>query len=480
VVAFFVCSSVGLLGCNGAGKSPALDAAVVNTDSASHDSALAEAGSPDATAGDSLTQPIAAGNFTVHVPSEVGGKNGLVIRVIHPASDKARYAQGAPVVVDVPGGWDGAALGTKTESDRPQSYGYILVEFSLPGGGDTSSETQSGGEYDVRGPNCAKALRDVIRYASGELADAEGKTLSARLPFALTNEVGIFAGSNGGNLALVTLGSYGEALLKVKWFAAWESPLGDQFAAVELNQNEYYQPGPCTATTCPWPGLADALVWDPNLSTESMGGAAQQLSGGIKVVQSSANDLVFKSFPSGPTSDPKTTELYPSTELAAALREKSSVLWPGVGPPAWLIIDAQKNDAYWQERDGSRHIAQAQQKLPGLLVIHIQTAKDHVQTQPDYPHARAHVQGWLDASHAFVRLNPDAAYLAHVTGLAESNFPDNEKNTPVPWPAPQASVSPEKVGTVAIDPEIKTAAVLELADRVRANDTSANLAKTLY
>ena len=111
-----------------------------------------------------------------------------------------------------------------------------------------------------------------------------------------------------------------------------------------------------------------------------------------------------------------------------------------------------------------------------LLVMHLQAVEDHVQTQPDYPHARAHLLGWADAAHAWYRLNPDTAYMLAVSSAAPGadSFPDNEANTTVAWPAPESQMVPN-----ALAKSIKLAGALELADRAHAGDASMNLSATL-
>jgi hypothetical protein len=212
--------------------------------------------------------PIEAGDYTVQVPSSAGGELGIAVRVFHPATDEARYSDGAPVIVDVQGGWSAGRVSASGSSTDESEHGFVRIELMLPGG--SFGGVTSGGEYDVRGPDSVQALADVLSYASGELADMSGALITDQIPFALTDQVGILGGSNGGNLALATLAEHGAALSSVQWFAAWESPIGDQYAAIDLNNNPFYTPGTCTATTCPTPGLADALFWMPLATTSSV------------------------------------------------------------------------------------------------------------------------------------------------------------------------------------------------------------------
>ena len=106
---------------------------------------------------------------------------------------------------------------------------------------------------------------------------------------------------------------------------------------------------------------------------------------------------------------------------------------------------------------------------------------DHVQKQPDHPHIRSFIQGWLDAGHSFVRLNPDAVYMALTTGKDKSYFPDNAANTPAPYPGIDATLEPENVsGSPVTQAETDAAVVFELADRTRLQDRSMNIDNVLY
>ncbi|MBW2260639.1 MAG: hypothetical protein JRG91_01595, partial [Deltaproteobacteria bacterium] len=144
------------------------------------------------------------------------------------------------------------------------------------------------------------------------------------------------------------------------------------------------------------------------------------------------------------------------------------------GRPSWMASPAEMRD-YWTDRDGSQVIGDAHASLPDLLVMVLGTLEDHVQGQPDHPHLRSHVTGWLDAGHAWVRLNPDAAYVAEASGEPAGGIPESDAGTPLPWPDTGDHLLPE-----TFDAHVVVSAVMELTDRIRAANTDVDLDAVLY
>ncbi len=423
---------------------------------------------------DDTVGPTEAGVFTAQLPSDAAPGDGLAIRVQYPASEDVRHAEGAPVLVRVPGGWDTGDLGAD-EPGPEMPNGYIIVHFLLPGG-EQDGET-SDGEYDYRGPNCITALRDVIRYAGGEIEDENGMSIEDSVPFAWMDNLGVEGGSNGGNLVIQTLAEEAAQLPDVAWLLFWESPIGDQYQTKELNDNPYYVPGTCTATTCPWPGIEAALAFDPVPPTDGheYDGSEFEVAGKIFIDDNGNGqwdigevDLLWNP---GPRVDPGQILLYPSSELSEAI--DNAGVFDQLPAPAWLAPPSAVA-GYWPMVDGSLRIAEAHANFPDLLVLHVGTQTDHAQDQPDYPHARSNVLGWITAGHAFVRLNPDAAYTALLTGEDPSNFPDNDANEPVAWPGTDLLMLPDSADQFAAP-----AAILELSDRYATANTDVNLTDVL-
>jgi len=135
----------------------------------------------------------------LHIPSRVAGNGGLLVRVSPP--EKARYPEGAPVVVHM--------------SPRPSvsgshaclsEQGLIDVGFLCPGAEYRQPDGtvwRSGGSVDRRqlnGLDCVGPLADVIAFATGRTRSVDGKSIqsySGRIR-ALTDNVGVIGWSYGG------------------------------------------------------------------------------------------------------------------------------------------------------------------------------------------------------------------------------------------------------------------------------------------
>lgn len=436
--------------------------------------------------------PVNTGSFTTHVPSAAAPGEGIAVRVFFPSTDALRYFEGAPVTVFSDGGHGPGDLPPEGINNEATANGYILVYYVLPGG--VSGTVASDGVYDYRGPSCKRALADVIRYALGKIQDTGGQLLADRLPFALSANVGVVGSSHGGNLAITTFADHGAEFPELSWFVGWEIPIGDQTIVVELSKtdgalNPFYLPGTCTDTECPWPGLAEALSFDPTVPfqlEDPATGIGLQLEGVLYIDGNSNGRFDTGEFSFSPLGGPgqiiggqHRPKGYISAELAAAVQSQNTRLFPA-GAPQWLTTMVEV-ESYWAERDGSLAIAQAHAALPTLLVTDIATRVDHVQMQPDHPHIRSFMQGWMNAGHSFVRLNPDSVYMAMVTGRESSYFPDNSANVNSPYPGIEQTLEPETVNSIPVSTSEATgAAILELCDRSRSNNRSVDLKSVLY
>ena len=317
---------------------------------------------------------------------------------------------------------------------------------------------------------CLVALADVIEYAMGKTADSEGMLITDRVPHALTDEVGLYAGSNGGNLAIAALAHHADRLAEVAWLVAFESPIGDQQANTEFNRLPDYEPGGCDALSCPFPdGFADRLAWDESRTTTARHNAMLTVPGALSYTVG-GNTVYFDDLPADGDLLPN---FYFSQELSEAVR--TADLFGASPKPPWLVIDAQPVAAYWESRDGALNIPTVHDTNPGLRIIHLQRVDDHAQDTDDYPHATAHMLGWHDAGHSWFRLNPDAAYVAQVLGDPNAEIPENDARALVTYPNAAAQMLSEDVSS-----GLDIAGVLELVDRTHFDDDSVDLEAVLF
>ncbi len=474
-----------LASCGGGGSSPDTNW-LDQTDPADGLDGPGDTPSDDAGDADSDPTVSGAGTFVKYLPTASAPGAGVIMRVSHPAEPDARFPEGAPVVVMAQGGHGPGEIGWDEVNPLALEAGVVTVVFILPGGG--RAWPASTGTFDYRGPACRQALRDVIRYAMGELEDEDGLHISDRIPWADTGMTGLLGMSNGGNLALVTIGEHGPAIAGLDWLALWESPIGDQYVNAELGkaggpENPFYVPGTCTATACPWPGFDVALEWDTGFTREivdPLDGTMWPITGTFFVDFDAdgtldGGELVIEGIP-GPgeiMSGEHLPWLYYSTELADAIDGRMSDLFP-VGLPSWMASTADMR-SYWSGRDGALSIAAASAALPGLPVMILGSVEDHVQGPVDHPHLRSLVMGLAAAGHAWFRVDPDSVYMEAASGEPAASFPELAAGEQIPWPGASEVLIPE-----ALESHLVPAAVMELCDRARAGNTDPDLDAVLY
>jgi hypothetical protein len=152
-----------------------------------------------------------------------------------------------------------------------------------------------------------------------------------------------------------------------------------------------------------------------------------------------------------------------SVELTEALAQKGLLQ-----PP---IASVQQAGDFWKLRDPALGNAWqgAVAKLPGLGVMVLATVEDHVQAEPDHPHIKVQLDGWRAANAKFVRLNPDASYVAQVGAQTSIDVPANQDIT---WTSLLDALEPEATETGQL---LYAAAIEEMADRVHAGRWEPNL-----
>ncbi len=406
------------------------------------------------------------------VPSAAGGERGIAVRVLKP--ERPRYPEGAPVVIHVAGGFEAGAAAGRPELVR---HGFVELYFAFPGGGRGGA--RSGGTYDVRGPNCIRALADVIRFATGRTRDTRGRTLQDLVPGVkvLSKNCGLIGGSQGGNACGVVMAEHGREFPDLAFYASMESPVGEGMANVELGGhgdrlNPAYDP---RTGRLDLSKLAYASDLEPAFAARRRPG--RPLRGALFFDLNGDGRFA-------PDQD------YPARALIAdagsglkvwysprLLREAARRKLCGGRPPAHFPSVAESVE-FWRWRDAAPSIPRAVRNCPRLAVIVYANERDHVQVAPDHPHILIQVEGFRRAGARFVRLNPDREYVRQVAppggrpphealaGMADNDAGvawtrDNIRNGLEPARAP---------ATLFVQ-----AAVCELADRTWADNWQPNL-----
>jgi len=168
------------------------------------------------------------GGWMTTVESE--GIGTIAIHVSEPATP--RYRGGAPVIVSVSGFFT-ASHGFKVELD-PDALGTIYITYVWPGQIDPRTGATSDGVFDYGGPDCLAALRDVIRFATGEIPNTSGRFLHDLTAVAPMYDVaGIYAFSHSGVAATNALAIHGDQLQRVRFFVGRENPTLDALYPLE-------------------------------------------------------------------------------------------------------------------------------------------------------------------------------------------------------------------------------------------------------
>ena len=413
----------------------------------------------------------------VRIPSAAAGKEGIAASLLIPR--QARFTNGAPVVINVPGGVQaGSARG------RPEyvGHGFVEIHFAFPGGGQ--GDERSGGTYDFRGPNCLRALADVIRFATGRMADANGRRIGdvARDVKVLTQNVGIVGSSHGGNACGMAMALHGAEFPDLAWYASMESPYGEGAANVELGGrdsglNPAYDPktGVLDLSKLAWSAeISPGLMRKPMLvNTRDLHGAFFfDLDGDGRFT--SEKDFPANAFVGDAGQGVKA---WYSPRIIAEVERRKLIS----GPRPRHVPTLAESKEFWRYRDATAGIPSAVRNCTNLAVIVYANERDHVQADPAHTHILEQVEGFRKAGARFVRLNPDRAYVESVlprgAGLnREAQFPDNPAGKS--WS--RANIT-EGVEPSAFSLGIyMQAAACELADRAQAGNWSANLDEVLF
>lgn len=392
------------------------------------------------------------------------GIGRIAVRVTFP--DRPRYLEGAPVVVEVP--TYATPAGGFPPGLNVASLGAVHVTLLWPGRSDPRTGASSEGVDDFGGPTAIRALRDVIRFARGEMSDVSGRRIGdlSSIPI-LTENVGLYAFSHPGIPATIVLSRYGEENPGVTYFVGGENPTNDALFSVEVGhwgsngdavQNPYYD--------YPEDYAPDTLAIDTSYLDWRVDPSHPD---GVPVFRvPGGEDYVL-----GDRVPRMGGKRYYSVAVAEALL-RNGALTEGAWPAD--VATASETRANWPDRMAVGHYAPLAAAAPDLKVMLVFGDEDHVQVALDKPHIHQAYDGFREQAGLWVRLNPDRAYVAAIAGVQLSGrFPDNPANAePSNWLDVGSWSVPARYRQIAL-----LAAVAEMIDRTRSGIWSEDLATVL-
>lgn len=281
---------------------------------------------------------------------------------------------------------------------------------------------------DDLGPLDRAHVLQLLRFAAGELPDDTGCSLQSYAP----DPAGlILVGlSLGGDLALATLAL--EDTPSVDGLVLWEVPSTPAFAS-----REYHLPerGDCALTDGSLRCEMDysALAWDEQPYLDRNG--------------------------SGAWEDPEPTWAGLDVQGARYVSPEMRRLLEPLLPETHPLASQDDTDAFWTDRRGDHLAPQVLSQHPDLAAILVAGEQDHVQPFSDAPHVIGLGQALSGAR--WLRLNPDSVYT------------DQDRENPANTGMELSSPGEVLLGATGI--QHVGAAVHELADRIRADDWSADL-----
>jgi len=375
-----------------------------------------------------------------------------------------RYDQGAPVVVNVSGFFT-ASSGFDFEWE-PDALGVIYITYLWPGKTDARTGVSSEGMYDDGGPDCLVALRDVIRFATGELPNVDGQYLDDLVDVRPLYDVcGLYAFSHSGVAATNVLALHGASLQRIDFFVGRENPTMDALYPLEPGYwddagnaviNPFYDPAGYTPTSI-------SIDYSTAYWSEEHGRPA------------------FRSTTPG-TPDYVCSTKHPqirgkdvwSTALLQALLDNGSLTrdtWPE------NLATPEEAAAAWGFRSTVGNYGLFPSVLPDLKVMLVFAADDHVQTAIDKPHVHQAYDGFHNLAGLWCRLNPDRAYVEAFAG-ADISVPEHPANRePTAWTTIRRWGAPSAPG---LNLQVVLASIAEMCDRTTYDVWIDDLPDVLY
>lgn len=392
-------------------------------------------------------------------------ENGeIAVRIDVP--ENPRYGDSAPIVVIASTWFVEKYNEEKTEFHlvyNPVDVGAVAVSNLWPGKTDKETGISSEGTYDFGGPDSLAALRDTIRFATGEIPNTEGRYLDELIAIeAPYDNVGLFASSHAGVVATNVMAYHGEDLGALKYFVGRENPTMSEMYALEIGHFDDHA-NPIYNPYYDHEGYEKTSI-EVDYSTVGWIQNTEYPEGRPYFGVSDGEDYILDD--KGPNIDGKRYFSYALTQ--ALLDNEAFTLknWPDdLGKP-----DEVKG--FWEYRTPIENFELIGEKLPDLKVLIPFCSKDHVQTAPDKPHIRQAYDGFKDrAGLSWVRLNMDLSYIQSEIDESASlkgGFPDNEINSePNDWYEEAASWGfAEKLGEELTAKTVPLAGIAEMVDRV--------------
>jgi hypothetical protein len=411
------------------------------------------------------------GTLIAYVPSAEGD---VVVQVTLP--ETARYPDGAGIVVEVATFL--TSSGDFYTSLHTTDLGLIQAAYLWPGTTSPSTGAHSDGTYDYGGEGGIQALRDLLRYVSGQIPDREGYYLAERLAITpLTDQVGLYAFSHPGLAAVNVLALYGDQVPGVRYLVGRENPTVDTLTAVEVGYFDdagqpvlnplYHYPesyGPLTITLD-----YGSLRWDADYEDVERGYV------GRPYFDLDDDGLVDAGdHPLGPRIPTMYDERFYSTALTQALLDNGAL--SQAGWPADLATPAEAA-SLWPYRSSPRRYPELATRTPDLKVMLVFAVRDHVQPAADKPHLHQAYEGFRHGANLWTRLNPDQAYVAALSAELGDLVSEHPADTePADWLTVEGWGYPNRSGSQILVP---LAAVAEMADRLHENRWEADLDQVL-
>jgi len=383
------------------------------------------------------------GSIAVHVVMPTGAAGG-------------RYGNASPMpVVEFFTG--GSAMADFSTPALAGSDGLVVLYPAFPG--QSVGGISTGGTFDYRGPVTAGVMADVARFAAGlntttaantaiytitngttstTALNLSGKTLSQVVQAVIggagtdVNNIGFLGYSNGGNLAIQTLGQAN--IPTISHLMTHETPImdftvtqntiagGATGVAGQLN-NPSYTPGTCVS-----PGMncsldLSTLKMDINtLQTETDPLDGSQYSHAAVYFDTNGDGVMQASEFSPNCFSFRPTGTIAQCVYSQVVADKLEALYGSTLLSQYRITRGAYATTYWSTRVASTGTkrADALAKNPNLKIMVMGTAVDHGSQATDHPHIALGYKAWKDAGAKFVRLNPDKSYIEKVVSPTEA------------------------------------------------------------